>query len=231
MNAIMNEINYQKELDKILSCEDNRGKKLFLHSCCAPCSSYCLLYLSSFFDITVFYYNPNITGDSEYQHRVREQIRLIETYNSELGEEIASGKRYAISFIEGDHDTGAFYEVIKGLENEPEGGARCARCFKLRLEETLRKAKPAGADYFGTTLTISPLKNAKVINSIGYALAGERMTGSAESSDSVAPEVMWLPSDFKKKEGYKQSIELSKKYDLYRQNYCGCEFSRNEANT
>lgn len=206
-----NEINYQKELDKILALEENRGKHLFLHSCCAPCSSYCLYYLSSFFSITVFYYNPNICDDEEYSHRVREQIRLINTLNEEFSDEIAKGLRYAISYIEGDHDTDSFYELAKGFEKEPEGGARCVRCFNLRLKRTMEEAIRNDADYFGTTLTISPLKNAKLINSIGYALEGA---------------VEWLPSDFKKREGYKQSIELSKKYDLYRQNFCGCEFSK-----
>ena len=206
-----NEINYQKELDKILALEENRGKHLFLHSCCAPCSSYCLYYLSSFFSITVFYYNPNICDDEEYSHRVREQIRLINTLNEEFSDEIAKGLRYTISYIEGDHDTDSFYELAKGFEKEPEGGARCVRCFNLRLKRTMEEAIRNDADYFGTTLTISPLKNAKLINSIGYALEGA---------------VEWLPSDFKKREGYKQSIELSKKYDLYRQNFCGCEFSK-----
>ena len=206
-----NEINYQKELDKILALEENRGKHLFLHSCCAPCSSYCLYYLSSFFSITVFYYNPNICDDEEYSHRVREQIRLINTLNEEFSDEIAKGLRYTISYIEGDHDTDSFYELAKGFEKEPEGGARCVRCFNLRLKRTMEEAIRNDADYFGTTLTISPLKNAKLINSIGYALEGS---------------VKWLPSDFKKREGYKQSIELSKKYDLYRQNFCGCEFSK-----
>lgn len=211
----MNAVNYQRELDKLLSDETMRGKRLFLHSCCAPCSSYVLTYLSSFFDITVFYFNPNITCDSEYRHRVDEQKRLIEALNSERNwPSWATPLRYPISVMEGEYDSAVFFEAVRGLEKEPEGGARCAVCFRLRLEETARRAVEGGFDYFGTTLTISPLKNAQVINGIGKTL--EQKYGG----------VCWLPSDFKKKEGYKHSIELSHKYELYRQNFCGCEFSK-----
>ena len=205
----MNKLNYQKELEKILEDENNKGKKLFLHSCCAPCSSYVLTYLASYFDITVFYYNPNITFDEEYRHRVCEQKRLIEALNSEYG--------YNIKIIEGDYFKEDFYEASKGLENEPEGGARCAKCFRLRLLETGKRALENKADFFCSTLTISPLKNAELINSIGYGIEKE-----------LSESLKWLPSDFKKKEGYKKSIELSAKYDLYRQDYCGCEFSKRE---
>ena len=207
-----NNINYQKELDKILEDERNRGKTLFLHSCCAPCSSYVLTYLRSFFRITVFYYNPNITDIDEYRLRVEEQKRLIVALNEQIsGQEIPSA--YPIKVIEGDYEPDTFLKAVKGLENEPEGAGRCRVCFGLRLLRTLEEALAAKADYFATTLTISPLKNARVINEIGEQL-------------SKGKPIEWLPSDFKKKDGYKQSIELSKKYDLYRQNYCGCEFSK-----
>lgn len=218
----MNNINYQKELEKILSDDNNKGKKLMLHSCCAPCSSYVLVYLSCFFDITVFYYNPNITLDTEYRHRVEEQIRLIEALNSEDRSNIPEwafgyqNGRNHIKVLCGDYDVDNFYTIAKGLENEPEGGARCAKCFQIRLERTYEKAKELEMDYFGTTLTISPLKNAQLINSIGINIAGR----------CTSP--LWLPSDFKKKEGYKHSIELSSKYDLYRQNFCGCIYSQNQ---
>lgn len=219
-------MNYQRELDKILTNEVNKGKKLFLHSCCAPCSSYVLTYLSSFFDITVFYFNPNITATEEYEHRVAEQKRLIDSLNESgkiyewdalvsLPKANSEQVRIPIKFIEGNHDVSAFYEAAKGLEGVPEGGPRCHHCFDLRLRETANMAKAMEFDFFGTTLTISPLKNAKLINSIGMDISKEYG-------------IEWLPSDFKKKEGYKHSIELSAEYGLYRQNYCGCEFSRTD---
>lgn len=213
----MDKVNYQKELDKLLSDENNRGKRLFLHSCCAPCSSYVLTYLSPFFDITVFYYNPNITDDEEYFHRVEEQKRLISTLNDEIMESGTS--RFPIDIVEGTYDVKEYYTAVCGLENEPEGGARCDKCFSLRLNETARLAALNGADFFGTTLTISPMKNAQLINAIGLEI---------EKSAAFFNKLRWLPSDFKKKEGYRQSIELSKKYELYRQDYCGCEFSKRE---
>lgn len=225
----MNKVNYQKELEKILANPENRGKHLFLHSCCAPCSSYVLTYLSTFFKITVFYYNPNITDNAEYRLRVEEQKRLIETLNSEAMKDypewsygIASEdkpSRFPIEAIDGDYDLEAYYNAVKGYENEPEGGARCAICFRMRLIKTLEEAIKNGADYFATTLTISPMKNADLINSIGISLA---------NSDNNTAGIKWLMSDFKKKEGYKHSIELSGKYNLYRQNFCGCEFSKEE---
>lgn len=206
----MNNRNYQKELDKLLEGLPMEGEppKLFLHSCCAPCSSYVLEYLSKYFLITVFYYNPNITASAEYFKRVEEQKRLIAIYNTQ-------GGRYPITVVEGDYEPQVFLEMAKGLEDCPEGGERCFRCYELRLEETARKAKEYKADYFATTLTISPLKNAQKLNEIGEKLAGEY---------SVA----WLPSDFKKKNGYKRSIELSAEYGLYRQDYCGCAYSKAE---
>ena len=220
----MNPRNYQKELDKILQEIEQGGAEkvptLFLHSCCGPCSSYVLEYLAPYFKITVFYYNPNISAESEYQHRVSEQKRLIDLYN-------AKGKGHRIDVIEGDWQPALFYEAIKGFEHIPEGGERCFRCYELRLRETALQAAKRGFDYFGTTLTISPLKNAEKLNEIGEALAAELGNGTAQGvSDGGAPN--WLPSDFKKKGGYQRSIELSKEYNLYRQDYCGCSYSKAE---
>ena len=208
----MNNRNYQKELDKILEqvAASASAPTLFLHSCCAPCSSYVLEYLRSYFQITVFYYNPNISPAPEYWKRVEEQKRLIAAYN----EEIAVGKStgYLIAIEEGDYDQDAFYRTARGLEQCPEGGERCLACYELRLRETARRAVEGKYDYFTTTLTISPLKNAKELNRIGEVLEKEYP-------------VRWLPSDFKKRGGYQRSIVLSKEYDLYRQDYCGCIYS------
>lgn len=198
--------NYSRELEMVLGKPENKGKNLFLHSCCAPCSSYVLEYLRSFFRITVFYYNPNITEEAEYRHRVEEQKRLICAFNT------MSDEAYPIQVIEGDYQRQYFFDQVKGFEDCPEGGERCSICFELRLRETALRAKEHNADYFTTTLTISPLKNAQKINEIGERLAEE--VG-----------VPFLPSDFKKKNGYKRSVELSKEFDLYRQDYCGCVFS------
>ena len=203
--------NYSRELDAILGTPENKGKKLFLHSCCAPCSSYVLEYLRNFFRITVFYYNPNITQEAEYRHRVEEQKRLIQIFNDKAIRE--PEEAYPIHVVEGDYQKQLFFDAVKGLEGCPEGGERCFICYEIRLLETARRAKEAGADYFTTTLTISPLKNASKINEIGDRIGG---------MDDIA----FLPSDFKKKNGYKRSVELSKEYDLYRQDYCGCVFSR-----
>ena len=197
----MNKINYQKQLEKILNEID--GQKLLLHSCCAPCSSYVLSYLSDYFKITVLYYNPNISDESEYNKRKSEQIRLI----SELP------SKYPIEIIDRGYEPEKFFEISKGLEDVPEGGERCFGCYRLRLEKAAEAAKELGFDWFCTTLSISPLKNAKKINEIGNELAEKYG-------------VKFLPSDFKKKEGFKRSIELSRKYDLYRQNYCGCVYSK-----
>lgn len=205
----MNRRNYQKELDKLLvQLKGQEGKHLFLHSCCAPCSSYVLEYLSPHFQITVFYYNPNITASAEYFKRVEEQKRLIAILNEKDG-------HFPIEVVEGDYRPQEFLQIASGLEECPEGGERCFACYRLRLEETAKRAKEYDADYFATTLTISPLKNAEKLNTIGEELA-------------IKYEVPWLPSDFKKKEGYKRSIELSAEYDLYRQDYCGCAFSKAE---
>lgn len=204
--------NYSLELEKIIKNPENRGKQLFLHSCCAPCSSYVLEYLRSFFRITVFYYNPNITEDEEYFKRVEEQKRLIAQMNAGV---TVTDNAYPIDVVEGDYDKTLFFDCVKGLENCPEGGERCFVCYELRLRETAKKAKETGADYFTTTLTISPLKNAAKLNEIGEQLSEEYA-------------VAFLPSDFKKKGGYQRSIELSKEYDLYRQDYCGCIYSKVE---
>ena len=186
--------------------ETNEVPSLFLHSCCAPCSSYVFEYLSRYFDITDFYYNPNIYPKEEYNKRVAEIKRLIEE----------QPHKHDIKFLEGKYDPESFFEAAQGLETCPEGGERCRKCFELRLRETAKQAKYLKADYVTTTLTISPLKNADVLNEIGEKVCEEEG-------------VRWLPSDFKKKGGYQRSIELSKEYDLYRQNYCGCIFSQREA--
>lgn len=202
-----NKRNYQRELEQILEDLKKEGKvpKLFLHSCCAPCSSYVLEYLSEYFEITVFYYNPNIYPPREYEERAREQKRFIEQFPA----------RYPISYVEGKYDTKRFYEIAKGLEHIPEGGERCFRCYELRMREAAMLAKEGGYDFFTTTLSISPLKNAQKLNEIGEALQTELG-------------IRHLPSDFKKKGGYQRSTQLSKEYELYRQNYCGCVFSKNE---
>lgn len=198
--------NYQKELERVI-CAIPEGKipTLLLHSCCAPCSSYVLEYLSDYFAVTVLYYNPNIYPEGEFRHRADEQKRLIEALPS----------KHPISFIEGRFDSREFYDAVRGLEHIPEGGERCHACFRLRLEETARIAAENRFDYFTTTLTISPLKNAAALNKIGEETA---------SHFGIA----WLPSDFKKKNGYKRSVELSEEYGLYRQDYCGCVFSKKE---
>ena len=197
-------MNYQKELDKLIQNlgKENKVPKLLIHSCCAPCSSYVLEYLSQYFEITVLYYNPNIYPESEYTKRIWEQQTLIEKLPA----------KHKISFIAGPYDKELFYKMAEGLECLKEGGVRCFGCYELRLRETAKIAKEAEFDYFTTTLSISPLKNAAKLNEIGQKLAEEFG-------------VSYLISDFKKKNGYKRSIELSKIYDLYRQDYCGCEFS------
>lgn len=195
-------INYQKELDKVLENINGIFPKLLLHVCCAPCSSYVLEYLSNYFDITVLYYNPNISPYDEYKKRLNEEIRLINEMNKKN-----------IKILECDYDNNIFEETVKGLEQVPEGGIRCYKCYQLRLEKTATIAKENDFDYFTTTLTISPLKNSQVLNKIGRELEEKY-------------NVKYLYSDFKKKEGYKTSIILSKKYNLYRQNYCGCKYSK-----
>ena len=180
--------NFQKELDKILD-QITVPPRLLLHSCCAPCSSYVLEYLRRYFEITVLYYNPNISLEAEYQKRVEEQKRLIAAYNK------LTDSGFPISIMEGDYEPETFYEIAKGLEQCQEGGERCFACYELRLRKTAELAKELGQDYFTTTLTISPLKNAAKLNEIGEKLSEEY-------------QISWLPSDFKKKDGYKRSIEL-----------------------
>lgn len=199
--------NFQKELEKIIEQNEKDGvvPSLLLHSCCAPCSSYCLEYLSRYFKITVLYYNPNLYPAEEYDRRVSEQRRLIAALPSEN----------EISLVEMRGEPEEFYSAVRGLEHIREGGERCFACFRLRLERAAEYARENGFDYFTTTLTISPLKNAAKLNEIGEEVA-ERF------------KVRHLPSDFKKKNGYKRSVELSKTYELYRQDYCGCVFSKRE---
>lgn len=201
----MQKVNYQLMLENEIAKLKLQSKKpsLLLHCCCAPCSSYVLEYLSDIFNITLLYYNPNITEKDEYDYRTAEVKRLI-------GE---MGLTDLVSFVEGKYSPQEFYDIANGLEDLPEGGERCFKCYRLRLEETAMYAKEHGFDYFTTTLSISPYKNAQKLNSIGESLSREYG-------------VSYLFSDFKKKNGYKRSIELSEKYFLYRQSYCGCEFSK-----
>ena len=200
-------INYQKELDKIISALEQKGEKktLLLHSCCAPCSSYVLEYLSRYFYITVFYYNPNIYPPKEYDTRMEEQKRLVSQMPVLL----------PVRVVEADYEPELFFEMIRGMERIPEGGERCFLCYEMRMRKAAAYAADQGFDYFTTTLSISPLKNAGKLNKIGLKLAEE--TG-----------VPYMVSDFKKKNGYKRSIELSAEYGLYRQNYCGCVYSQRE---
>lgn len=206
MAVLFEQRNFQKELERLIQKNEAAGivPRLLLHSCCAPCSSYVIEYLSQFFSITVFYYNPNISNEKEYRKRVEEQKRFINEFPA----------KNKVEFIEGDYDTKSFYDCAKGYEKCKEGGERCFRCYELRLRKTAELAEQMGVDYFTTTLTISPLKNSVKLNEIGLQL--EEYFG-----------VKYLLSDFKKKDGYKRSIQLSKEYNLYRQNFCGCVYSMN----
>ena len=199
--------NYQKMLEETIAKNQSENKvpTLLLHSCCAPCSSYCLEYLSQYFKITVFYYNPNIYPEEEYFKRVKEQQRFIERLPA----------KYPVSFVEGNYDKERFYQMAQGLEDVKEGGERCFRCYELRLRESAEIANKLHMDYFTTTLSISPLKNAEKLNEIGDRLSEEYG-------------ISYLHSDFKKKNGYKRSVELSEEYGMYRQYYCGCVFSTKE---
>lgn len=201
---MLQKINYQKELDRLITDlqKEEKVPTLLLHSCCAPCSSYVLEYLSNYFRITVLYYNPNIYPESEYSKRIIEQQTLIGAMHT----------KYPVQFIADSYEKEKFYAMAKGLEEVKEGGVRCFKCYELRLREAAEIAKAGGYEYFTTTLSISPLKNAAKLNEIGLKLAEEYG-------------VAYLTSDFKKKNGYKRSVELSAQYGLYRQNYCGCEFS------
>ncbi|MCR5403418.1 MAG: epoxyqueuosine reductase QueH [Butyrivibrio sp.] len=218
----MNKRNYAKELENRIWDFQNKGEhpKLLLHACCAPCSSYCLEYLREYFDVTVFFYNPNITDGAEYKKRVEEEKRLIGEYNRQVLLGIFDGMNSSrnagkIDIIEGVYEPGDFYKAVAGYESCPEGGDRCRKCFELRLSETARIAKEYDFDYITTTLTISPLKNADILNEVGERAAGKEG-------------ITFLPSDFKKKDGYKRSIELSRRFGLYRQDFCGCSFSKAE---
>lgn len=204
----MNRINYQIELDHIIDGlqRENKVPSLLMHSCCAPCSSYCLTYLAEYFQITVFYYNPNISPQAEYEKRVREQQRLIDELPV----------KWPVQYVQGEYEPDRFFEMARGKEDVPEGGERCFACYELRQRAAAEYAGEHGFDYFTTTLSVSPHKNAAVLNEIGLRLAQEYG-------------VPYLVSDFKKRGGYQRSIELSKEYDLYRQNYCGCIYSKRES--
>ncbi|MFV0314517.1 MAG: epoxyqueuosine reductase QueH [Anaerotignum sp.] len=203
----MNKENYQRMLDQTLQQIQKNGQrpKLLLHSCCAPCSSYVLDYLSSYFDITIFYYNPNISPKEEFVFRAQEQENLIKTMPL----------KSSVSFLLGDYDTSSFFALAKGHELEPEGGARCKACYQLRLQKTAETAKQGGFDYFTTTLSISPHKDSQALNQLGKQLS--------ETFD-----ISYLFSDFKKRDGYRLSCQLSQTYGLYRQDYCGCVYSKLE---
>ncbi len=204
----MEKENYQLQLERTLRTltEEGNTPHLLLHSCCAPCSSYVLEYLSQYFYITVLYYNPNISPAAEYERRLAEQQSLI----------AAQPHALPVSFLAGEYEPQRFFELAKGLESLPEGGERCFRCYRLRLEEAAKTAAAIGADYFTTTLSISPHKNAAVLNAIGKELAAQY-------------KVAYLCSDFKKKNGYRRSCQLSEQYGLYRQDYCGCIYSKQES--
>ena len=200
-------INYNQLLEEQLQQIKNYKltPNLLLHSCCAPCSSYVISYLTNYFNITIFYYNPNIYPIEEYEKRKQEQIKLIKKLKH----------TNKLNIIDCDYDNEIYKQKIKGLEKELEGGKRCYKCFELRLEKTAKIAKDNNFDYFSTTLTVSPHKNADILNEIGINFQNKY-------------NIKWLYSNFKKKDGYKKSIELSKKYNLYRQNYCGCKYSKPE---
>lgn len=197
-------VNYQRELDRLINSLE-KPPKLLLHCCCAPCSSYVLEYLSEFFEITCFFYNPNISPQSEYEKRAAELERLISV----------QPHKYPVSLVVKKYNSEEFFDEVKGLEKIKEGGERCFKCYRLRLEAAAKYAKEYNFDFFCSTLSISPLKNAQKLNEIGEEL-------------SEIYKISHLPNDFKKKGGYKRSVELSAEYDLYRQNYCGCVFSKQE---
>ena len=194
--------NYSVKCENILNNLDGK-KKLLLHSCCGPCSSYVISYLTNYFDITILYYNPNIYPYDEYLKRKQEQIKLINEIDCSNN----------LDIMDCDYDNDLYEKCIIGLENEPERGNRCMVCYNLRMEKTAKMAKECNYDYFCTTLSVSPYKNSEWINKIGEKLQNKY-------------NINWLYSDFKKKDGYKQSISLSKKYNLYRQDYCGCIYSK-----
>lgn len=203
----MNKVNYHQKMMELIEAHCGEGKvpRLLLHSCCAPCSSYCLELLSQYFEVTVFYYNPNIYPPEEYTMRVAEQDRFVQEFPA----------KHKITFVEGSYDTDRFYAMAKGMEHLPEGDERCFACYELRLKESAEYAKAQNFDFFTTTLSISPLKNADKLNEIGAKLEEEYG-------------VQYLYSDFKKKNGYKRSTQISNEYDMYRQYYCGCVYSKKQ---
>ena len=205
MISLVAKINYDKHLQELISNLEYKPK-LLLHSCCGPCSSYVITYLKDYFDLTILFYNPNIEPTLEYELRLSEQVRLLKELNIPH-----------VKMLDTEYENEVYRSKVLGLENEKEGGSRCKVCYYLRLEKTAVLAKKYGFEYFATTLTVSPYKNAQVLNEIGKTLA-------------ELHQVKWLYSDFKKQEGYKKSIELSKKYELYRQDYCGCLFSKEYLN-
>ena len=206
-------MNVSEQMEEKLKDEAESGKRLLLHSCCAPCSSYVLTYLRNIYRITVFYYNPNITSEEEYKKREAEEIRFIGMLNEECKD--PENKAYPIEILKAEYHPDDYLTAVVGYEDCPERGARCEICFRLRLSETAKKAAEGGFDYFATTLTLSPLKNAELINEIG-------------KTEGEKAKCVYLPSDFKKKGGYLRSIEHSKEYGLYRQDFCGCDFSKKQ---
>ena len=200
-------INYDLKMEEIISSNQKESKipTLLLHACCAPCSSAVLERIAKYFKITILYYNPNISDKEEYDKRVEELEKLVASLKVEN----------TINVIKGRYDPKEFFDAVRGMENLGEGSKRCFECYRLRLEETVKKAKELGFDYFTTTLSISPYKNSKVLNEIGYSLEEKY-------------NILYLCADFKKKNGYKRSIELSSTYNLYRQDYCGCIYSKQE---
>ena len=200
-------MNYQKEMEKIIAQNQKDGliPHILLHSCCAPCSTHVITTLSPYFDITIFYYNPNIEPEAEYEKRKQEEIRFIKEYPSQN----------KLDFIDCDYDNNLYHDAIKGLEHLGERSPRCHKCYYLRLDKTAKKAKELNYDYFGTTLTVSPYKDSKILNEIGSSLSSKYG-------------IKYLYSDFKKQNGYLHSIQLAKQYNLYRQDYCGCIYSKEE---
>lgn len=201
-----NKINYHKRLEKTIasSCSDGRRPLILLHSCCGPCSSYVLEYLTQYFDILLYFFNPNIHPETEYIKRLETQKDVLKKMNLSA----------SVRLIEGGYDPELFFKAVNGFENEPEGGKRCEICIKMRIKAAAKAAKEYNADFFATTLTVSPHKNEIYINETGNAL-------------QIEEGIPYLESDFKKKNGYKRSIELCREYNFYRQNYCGCVFSIN----
>ena len=221
----MNRRNYQKELEDMLARIDADGHvpSLLLHACCAPCSSYCLTVLAEHFHVTVYYYNPNITEAAEFEKRAEELRRLVRELPV----------KYPVNVVVPEYRPEEFYEIAKGLEQEPERGKRCEACFRLRLSHAAKAAAEMGAEYYATTLTISPQKDAELLNRIGEETAAELvgLLADADSAEGNTDENFpkYLASDFKKKGGYAESVRLSEVYGLYRQNYCGCVYSKRDA--